>query len=87
MIAVYSSKIENLMYIIEKFINYILRKALRAKNSTSGPQEIYFDILTYGGTTGMQYRYININSSGIISNKPLKIYFNCTVIYKRKHKC
>lgn len=87
MIAGYSAKIESLLHKIEYLINCLLRSALhKIKQVVGGDHhKIYFDIFTYGGVTGIDYKYVNVNSRGMLSGVPLKIYFNGTVTYKRKY--
>ena len=85
MIARYSGEIENLMHNIEHLINRLLRSALHKTRNVCDRHKIYFDIFTYGGVTGIDYKYVNINSMGVLSGVPLKIYFNGTVTYKRKY--
>lgn len=85
MIAMYSSEVENLINKVEYLINRLLRSALHKTKHVEDHHKIYFDIFTYGGLTGINYKYVNINSKGVLSTVPLKIYFNGTVTYKRKY--
>lgn len=75
--------IQSLMHNIEQLINKLLMGALHRVEPKAG---VFFDIFTYGGDTGPEYRYMNINSKQVKSLNRLKIYFNGTVKYKNKSK-